>query len=363
MSRAALPEARATRLKKLRSRFREAGASAMLVTDMTNLRYLCGFTGTEAVLLITGRSQYIFVDFRYVEQAGKECPGFTLRKVSRRPDDVAGFVRKNKYTPLAFEQENVTYGTYYRLKKLMKGVKLRPVGDWIIEQRAIKDDNEVRLIKRSAKIAARAFREVWQKARPGIKERDFALLLETRMQELGSGYPPFSTIVASGKRGACPHGVASDKKLGKGELVTVDFGAVYKGYQSDQTITFCTGSPRKKQRQVYDTVREAQARAIKAVRPGVSCREVDEVARGYISDAGYGDFFGHGLGHGVGLSTHERPVLSPKSEGALEPGMVVTVEPGIYIPGWGGVRIEDMVLVTEKGRRLLTSSSGDLRVL
>ncbi|MFO8056518.1 MAG: aminopeptidase P family protein [bacterium] len=363
MSRGPLPEAHRSRLRELRVRFREGGATAMLITDMTNLRYLSGFTGTEAALLVTRGSQYLLADFRYVQQAEQECPGFTMVKVKKRFEDLAGFIRKKGISGLAFEKEGMTHGTYLKLKKLLKGVKLVPAGDWVLEQRSRKADPEVRLIKRSANIAARAFREVWEQARAGMKEREFALVLETRMQELGSGYPPFSTIVASGKRGAYPHGVASDKKLRKGELVTVDFGAAYKGYQSDQTITFCLGSPDRKQRRVYETVREAQTRAIKSIRPGVPCRDVDGAAREYIKEAGYGDYFGHGLGHGVGLSTHELPVLNPSSEGVLESGMVVTVEPGIYIPGWGGVRIEDMVLVTGQGRRVLTSSGGELRVL
>ncbi len=363
MPRGPLPEVREERIKKLRSRLRHSEASAMLVTDMLNVRYLSGFTGTEAALLITRRSRYVFADFRYISQAEDECPGFTLVEVQKRFHDIAGFIKRKGIAAVAFEEEGITYGSYQSLKKLLKGVKLVPVGAWVLEQRAVKDESEVRHIRRSANIAARAFREVCGHARPGMKEKDFALLLETRMQELGSGYPPFSTIVASGRRGAYPHGVASEKKMRKGELVTVDFGAVYKGYQSDQTITFCLGTPQKKQEEIYGIVREAQARAIKSIRPGGSCQETDEVARSHIRNAGYGDYFGHGLGHGVGLATHERPVLNPRSKGVLESGMVVTAEPGIYIPGWGGVRIEDMVLVTPKGRRLLTSSSGNLRVI
>lgn len=351
------------RLGAVRRELTRTRVQALLVTDMVHVRYLSGFTGSIAMLIITPRSRRLLTDSRYVTQAKKEATAFKLVQVTWKAKDIAKQARALGITRLAFEPEGMTHKNFLEVRPAMKGIKLVPFGDFLHTLRSKKSAREARLIKKAARIASSAFNDTLPRAKPGIRERDFALALETRMQELGSGQPPFPTIVASGKRGALPHGIASDKKIKKGELVTVDFGSAYQGYQSDQTVTFCMGRAKARQIKIYETVRVAQEMATAAIRPGARCKDVDKVARGYIAQCGFGEYFGHGLGHGVGLGTHEGPVLNPMSETTLEPGMVVTVEPGIYIPGWGGVRIEDMVIVTNKGRRLLTGSGGEIRQL
>jgi len=356
------PAARA-RLAAVRKQVRPLPADGLLVTNLVSVRWLSGFTGSEAALLIAARGQLILVDSRYTTQASEQARGFKVVLITKKPADFAGLARALEIKRLAFEPEGMTHARFLETRKVMKGIKLVPAGSGIARLRAVKNADEVRLISRAAGIARRAFNDVTPRIRPGMKESTLSLILETRMRELGGGQAPFPAIVASGPRGALPHGVASEKKMKKGELVTVDFGAVYQGYQSDQTITFCLGRPNKKQREIYGAVREAHDLAIAAVRPGAKCKAVDAVARDAIKERGFGEYFGHGLGHGVGLETHEEPMLSPRSQSALAAGMVVTIEPGIYIPGFGGVRIEDMVLVTRKGCRLLTASGGPLRTI
>lgn len=359
----ALPDRTRSRLDFACGQMRELGADGVLVTNMVNVRWLSGFTGSEAALVLKRRSQWLLTDSRYVTQAKREAAGYQVVMTTRRDKDVAGLVGSKKIERLAFEPDGMTHARFLLLRREMKGVRLVRLREPFIRRRAVKDGSEARLIKRAAGIAARAFEECLGELKPGVRERDFAALLEGRMRELGSGQVPFPTIVASGPRGALPHGIAAERKMKRGDLVTVDFGSVYGGYQSDQTVTVCLGRPSKKQRQVYETVREAQARAIDLIRPGARAKDVDRAARGLIVDRGYGKYFGHGLGHGVGLETHEGPVLNPTSTDVLEEGMVVTVEPGIYIPGLCGVRIEDMVLVTSRGCKSLTDSSGPLREL
>ena len=358
----ALPKDVKLRLKNIRVSLGQLKSDALLVTDMENVRYLSGFTGTEASLLVTMRSQYLITDSRYTTQAGREAKGYVVTQISsRNASQIGELVKEKNVSVLAFEADGLTHARYLEIKKAMAKIKLVRFKDAILKTRARKTTSEVKFIKKAADIAALAFDDVLCKAKPGVKESDFALWLETRMRELGSGQVPFTTIVASGKRGALPHGVASDKTMKKGELVTVDFGAIYKGYQSDQTITFCLGKASKKQKLIYDTVKEAHDLAMQEVKAGVKVRKVDQTARDFIKKARFGKYFGHGLGHGVGLATHEAPSLSPLSKEKLEEGMVVTIEPGIYIPNWGGVRIEDMVVVKKDGYKLLTSSGRQLQ--
>jgi Xaa-Pro aminopeptidase len=356
-----LPAAIKSRLGALRREMKDLGAQALLVTDMINVRYLSGFTGTEAVLIIAGRGQLLLTDSRYTTQAGKQAGGYTIVQTSRRPEEIAAEVNKLKAGRLLFEAEGLSHARFLELKRAMKGIKLIRVNDAIRELRAVKTADEAKKIQRAADIALQAFNEVLPTVRPGMKETELAGVLEYRMRELGSAKAPFDTIVASGPRGALPHGVASDKRLRAGELVTVDFGALYQGYQSDQTITFCLGRPSKKQLRLYETVCEAHDRAIMEIKPGARAKDVDRAARDFIAAAGFGAYFGHGLGHGVGLETHEAPVLNARSKAVLAEGNVVTVEPGIYLPGFGGVRIEDMVLVTRGGGKVMTGSGGALR--
>ncbi len=360
---APLPEHMKTRIRAIRWHMKERDAHGVLVTGITNVRYLSGFTGTEAALLIKNRAKYILTDSRYITQAGVEAQGYKVLKISRKDRDVAAAVADKGVERLLYEPEGMTHARFLELRKNMEGVRLIKLGDAIQRLRSCKDPIEARMIKKAADIASKALREVLPRVRPGWRETELAVALETAMRKAGSERLPFDTIVASGKRGALPHGVATNKRIKKGELLTIDFGATWKGYQSDQTVTVCMGKPGKKQEHIYNTVLRAQAAAMESIEPGSECARVDAAARGHIKEKGYGECFGHGLGHGVGLETHEGPVLAPRSKDTLEEGNVVTVEPGIYVPGWGGVRIEDMVLVTAKGRRVLTGSRGTLKQL
>jgi Xaa-Pro aminopeptidase len=262
-------------------------------------------------------------------------------------------------TRLGFETDYVSFETYGLLSKALAGPELCPVKlDFL---RAQKSQAEIALIQEAVAIADTAFTQILDIVHIGMSERELSFELETRMRKLGSEKPAFDTIVASGKRSALPHGLASDKLLESGDFVTLDFGAVYQGYHSDMTRTLVMGSATEKQRQVYQTVLAAQLEGVQAVKAGRLCRDVDAAARDVIAAAGYNEFFGHGLGHCVGLMIHEEPRLSPANEaGRLAENMVVTVEPGIYIPEWGGVRIEDIVVVTAGGCDILTTSSKQL---
>lgn len=346
-----------------RARKETAGlkVQGLLVTDLVHVRYLSGFTGSEATLLLTPRGQSLITDSRYVTQARAEAREYSIVQVAVKIQELAGLVRGLGIKSLGFEPEGMTHARFLEFKRELKGVRLTALGDELRKLRQIKSEAEIMLMARAARIAHQAFVAALSLVRPGMREREFALALEVKMRELGSGPPPFPTIVASGPRGALPHGAASPRKMKMGELVTVDFGAIVDGYQSDQTVTFCLGPASPKQQRIYETVREAQAKALLALRPGAIAKDVDAQARDHIAKKGFGKYFGHGLGHGVGLMTHEEPVLNARSQTVLKEGMVVTVEPGIYIPGFGGVRIEDMALITAHGFKKLTASGGPLR--
>lgn len=343
------------RLASLRRAMRKKNLKALAVTDMRNVRYLTGFTGTAGACLILSRAAVFVTDFRYRSQAAREvAPCF------RRLEGRSAFLglieeaKKKKVRSLAFEADHLTYGAFRRLGNLAKSIRLRPVSGLVEGLRLRKDAAEVRRLRRGARINQEALAAAARKMRPGTRERDVARALEDAMRDLGASGAAFDSIVASGPRGALPHGVASARKLRRGDLITVDFGAVFEGYHADTTRVFSIGRPSKKGRMIYDIVLDAQLAALEAVGPGVCCRDVDRAARRIIERAGYGDAFGHGTGHGVGLDIHEGPRLGPGVRDVLTPGMVVTVEPGIYLPGWSGVRIEDMALVTARGKEVLT---------
>lgn len=335
----------------------------ILVTGLPNVRYLSGFTGSDATLWISRTSRVLFTDSRYLTQAREESPDFQVVEYRRKVEEISRRIKQRGVKRLGFEPSRMSLALYREYRRHLRGIRFVALSKELEWLRVSKRAEELRRIGRAGRIAWRAFQEVLPLLRPGVAERAVALELEHRMKHLGAEEASFATIVASGRRGALPHGAASTKKLRAGELVTLDFGCRFQGYHSDQTITVGLGEPAAKQKQIYEIVRQAQARAIAEIRPGAALRGVDAVARDYIREQGYGDYFGHGLGHGVGLEVHEEPYLNPRSQGRLEPGMVLTVEPGIYLPGWGGVRIEEMVVVTPTGHRVLTRSSGPLRIL
>jgi len=345
------------RVEKLRELMLRSGIDALLIMRPENRIYLSGFKGTNGAILMNNENAYLLTDFRYIEQAKEESPHFQIRQITNRPEKVlSNFINSDKIKTLGFEGDYLTYEQFRTIKRELGGVEIKPVAGLVESLRAVKDKYEINLLRHSAKICDDTFKHILGYLKPGVCEKDIALEMEFFMRRLGADTISFPTIVASGVRSALPHGTASEKKLNSGDLVTIDFGAVYKGYYSDMTRTIVLGRASKKQKEIYRIVLEAQEKGIAALRAGVPAAVIDKDARGLIEKYGYGECFGHSLGHGVGLTVHEEPHINYKNQKKLQPGMVVTVEPGIYINGWGGVRIEDMAVVNEKDFTLLTTS-------
>ncbi len=351
------------RLKKLRKRLPSWKVDALLITVRENVRYLSGFTGSSGSLILTRQEAYFLTDSRYATQARDEVKGVRIKIYKREIEDTVSFIKRLRLKRLGFEARGIIYETYGKLKDGLHGKRLVPLSKDIEGIRSVKDTGEIRHIKRAARLASIGFQTAINRIIPGSVESEVALDAEMAMKKNGAQGLSFDIIVASGKRGALPHGKASDKKIRKSEFVIVDLGARYNGYHSDETCTFVVGRAGREQKRVYQIVKDAHDMAIDAVRPGVKASSIDAAARDFIKKTGYGKYFGHGAGHGVGLAVHEWPSISPYSDVMIEEGMVFTIEPGIYIPQWGGVRIEDMVLVTRSGCEVLTEMSKEMTVL
>ncbi|MHB8771464.1 MAG: M24 family metallopeptidase [Syntrophales bacterium] len=349
------------RLSRLRLGFPDA--EALLILNEKNIRYLTGFTGGDGALLVGPDWLELLVDGRYVTQARGEAPGTQIVEFRSRVEGIAGVARRHGVGRIGFEAASLTVEEHLRLQGGLPEVGLEPVAGALQTLRVLKDQREIALIREAARIAAEALATVREMIRPGIRERELALELEYRMRRNGAEGVSFDTIIASGPNSALPHATPGSRAIQDGDCVKVDYGAVWEGYHSDETCTYVVGRPSARQEEVYRLVREAHDRAIGAIRPGVACGEVDRVARGCLEEAGMGGYFTHGTGHGVGLEVHEPPRLASGREELLQAGMVVTVEPGIYLPGVWGVRIEDTVLVTDEGAQCLTPSSKDFTVL
>jgi Xaa-Pro aminopeptidase len=355
---------RALRVDKVRQLLGERNADALLVTNAVNRRYLAGFTGTAGVVLITADRAALVTDFRYREQASAQAAGFEV--IEHGPDlkaDVAALARGWGVKRVLFEDCDMSVAEHRGWAEKFQPAELVPAGRMVEGLRAVKDASELAVMREAVELADRAFQHVLTKIKPGVAERDIALELEWFMRGQGADAAAFPTIVASGERSALPHGVASDRVIGSGEFVTLDFGAHYKGYCSDLTRTVVVGKATDRHREIYDIVLEAQWTALQGIRPGMTGRESDALTRDVIKRYGYGEYFGHGTGHGLGMEIHEAPRLSRTDETVLVPGMTVTVEPGIYLPGFGGVRIEDVVVITETGIEIFTRSPKELIAL
>lgn len=351
-----------SRIESLKRVMEAEGCEALLVTKRENVRYLTGFTGSSGSVLVASGKPRLITDFRYKLQAGREAVGAeVLIQKTDFPSALRDAVEDVSAQKLWFDESSLTLEALKRLRNLGLNLKGRrdPVG--VLRQR--KDRRELISIRRAIRRAEESFRELKKYIRPGARERGLALMLESLMREKGARKAAFDTIVASGANGAMPHAAATDRRIKKGDLVTFDFGAEADGYFCDITRTLCVGRPSPRQREIHALVLRAQDAAIKSVRAGVSCKSVDSAARDIINNAGQGNNFGHGTGHGIGLMVHEGPSVSPLSRDQVEQDMIFTVEPGVYIPGWGGVRIEDMVVVTEKGSKVLTSLPRELDAL
>jgi Xaa-Pro aminopeptidase len=345
------------RLEKYRQALKEQNLSGFLVTREVNVRYLSGFTGDSAWLLVTDDQGFLLTDSRYVEQARQQTVGFSIIEIKQSLIQTAvDLALEAECLILGIDSDHLSVSQYQLLlKTAAKKIELRPETDSCGSLRQIKDVEEIIWLKKAASLGDQALEALQPLIRPGVTEKHLSRRLAYLMDDLGSEGLSFGTIVASGWRGALPHGEATEKKLELGEMVTFDFGCILGGYHSDMTRTFILGQPNQKQSQLYSLVLEAQEAAIAKIEPGMSNREIDRIARDHIRNAGFGDYFGHGLGHSVGLEIHEDPRFSPSSpEVNLESGMLLTVEPGIYLPAWGGLRIEDMVLITPNGHEILT---------
>src|ERR1700680_2267213 len=352
------------RLPPGRRRLLELELDGLVVSAPENIRYLSGFSGSLGYLVIGKDAAEILGDSRYWLQMESEAPGFTLVR-SGQSRGLWALVAERLEAPgvrhVGFESQQLTVDQHRRLLSAISGnMTLTATAGLIEELRMLKTREEVELLRQVAAIAGRAFDRVRPAIRPGLRERDVAFLLEQTFHELGADGPAFETIVAAGERGALPHGRASDRVLLRGDMVVGDFGAIAAGYHSDTTRTIVIGEPTPEQGRVIEAVRQAQLASMALMKPGVTADEVDRRAREAL--AGEEHAFGHGLGHGIGLQVHERPFLSPTDHTALRAGMVITNEPGIYIPDWGGVRLEEMVLVTETEPEVLTSASWEIGV-
>jgi Xaa-Pro aminopeptidase len=351
------------KIEKLRSNFSAHGIDGILITSPFNRRYISNFTGTAGAVLISSDKAQFLTDFRYVEQATKQCQGFEIIKTTGSiPEAVAEQVKQLGIQKLGFEEDYLTYSSFKLYDKEIEA-ELVPISGVIEKLRLIKTDSELKILKVAADIADAAFKHILDFIRPGKTELEVSNELEFFMRRAGATSSSFDTIVASGHRSALPHGVASDKVIEAGDIVTMDYGCYYNGYVSDITRTVAVGEPDAKLKEIYDIVLEAQLRGMAGIRPGLTGKEADAITRDYITEKGYGEYFGHSTGHGIGLEIHEGPGLSMKSDVVLEPGMVVTCEPGIYIPGLGGVRIEDDTLITKDHNEALTHSTKELIIL
>jgi Xaa-Pro aminopeptidase len=345
-----------SRADRVAGRLEEAGVDLLLVTDPVNLRYLTGFSGTNGLALVGPHVRRFLTDFRYVERAKAEVRGFDLQPAPQELRSALASGWPPGELRLGFEDQAVSVRRHAELRETIPDrIELVPAGGLVEAERAVKEPGEVDAIRAATALADDVYAWLLDWGLVGRTERDVALALEQEMRVRGASGPSFDSIVAAAENGALPHATPRDVAIPTGTLVTLDLGARLDGYCSDCTRTWATGGLPDDLAAIYDTVLEAQQTALDAVRPGPEGREIDAIARAIIDAAGYGDHFGHGLGHGVGMDIHEAPRLARTAEARLAAGNVVTVEPGIYLPGRGGVRIEDLVVVTDGGRDVLTS--------
>ncbi|MFB5087856.1 Xaa-Pro peptidase family protein [Psychrobacillus sp. FJAT-21963] len=351
------------KLEKLRAALEEQGVDALLITNGYSRRYMTGFTGTAGVAIVSKNDAVFITDFRYTEQAASQIKDYRIVQHTKTLiEEVANQVTEMGINSIGFEKDDLTYSGYELYKQAIQA-DLVPLSGLVEKIRLIKTEEEISIIKSACRIADEAFNHIVTYIKPGMTELEVSNELEFFMRKLGASSSSFDTIVASGVRSALPHGVATSKVIEVGDFVTLDFGALYNGYISDTTRTIAVGEPSDQLKEIYQVVLDAQLLALEKIKPGMTGKEADAIARDYIASKGYGEAFGHSLGHGIGLEVHEGPGLSFRSDITLEPGMIITIEPGIYLPNIGGVRIEDDAIVTENGLEKLTHSTKELLIL
>jgi len=336
----------------------------ILFSSLENIRYFCGFTGSDGALIVTKKESFFLTDSRYWTQSEDEVKESQIIHYGKKMEGIFSLLFDLKLRKIGFESAFLPFSAHQFLtERLNKGAKLIPLEGELKNLRAKKDPEELALLRAAIDVSSKAFLHIMEMLKEGVMEREVAFEMEFFMKQKGAEALGFDIIIASGKRSALPHGKAGGRRIEKGDFILIDFGSGFQGYNSDQTRTVICGAPSLEQQKIYQIVKDAHDRAIEKIRPGTPICEVDGAARGYIRNQGYGEYFGHGLGHGIGLAVHEDPVVNSENKGLVQEGMVFTIEPGIYIPDWGGVRIEDMVLVTAHGAEPLTYLTDGLRVI
>jgi len=352
------------RIKRILEKLQGLELDGLLVTYLPNVRYLTGFTGSSGMCFISEERKVFLTDSRYDSQSHEEVKGM---KILIAADGLIDELERRKVfrgmRRVGIEGNHLAYTEYQKLKKTFPRVKFLPQADLVESLSSIKEDEEIALIREAAKISDKVFQKILGYLRPGVRELEVSAAISYYHKIYGAERDSFEPIVASGARGALPHAVASAKKIRRGEFVTLDFGCVYRGYCCDITRTVAVGQPSRKLREVYEIVHDAQARALEAAKTGVTAKALDAVARDFIAKRGLGQYFSHSLGHGIGLQVHEPPRISSRSSYELQTGNVITIEPGIYLPGLGGVRIEDDIVVLNGRCRVLNRASKELLVL
>ncbi|PGU99307.1 M24 family metallopeptidase [Bacillus thuringiensis] len=351
------------RITNIQKQLHNYGIDGLLITKKENRQYATNFTGSAGVVLIAAHKAIFITDFRYVDQAKTEIKAAEIiMHKGNLEEEVANQVSKLNIQKLGIEDNNMTLQQFKKLQKYIH-TEMVPVCEIIEDIRLIKDTSEIETMKIAATIADEAFHHIVTFLKPGISETDVRDELEFFMRKKGATSSSFQIIVASGVRSSLPHGVASNKIIERGDIVTLDFGALYDGYCSDITRTVAIGEPSEEFQKIYNVVREALKHGTEAIKPGETAKSIDDITRNYITEHGYGQYFGHSTGHGLGLEIHEPLRLSQESKATLQEGMVVTVEPGIYIPNWGGCRIEDDIVITKDGYDVITKSNRELIII
>lgn len=341
----------------------ELNLDAFYINYIPNIRYISGFSGSSAGILICKNKNYFITDFRYKDQSAAEVKGFEIIINYKIQDELNNIFNSEKCKRVGFESSRTIFSNAEGFGKNFEGVEMIPVFERIEKLTMQKTPEEIAKIKNAAEISDKTFSHLLKFIKPGMKELDVSAEITYMHKKFGAAKDSFDPIVASGWRGALPHGVASSKIINSGEMVTLDFGCVFEGFCSDITRTISVGEPTGEMKKIYSIVYEAQSKAIGAVKAGASSKDIDLIARNIIAAEGYGNNFGHGLGHGLGIDVHEAPMLNQRTDMALPENSVVTIEPGIYIEGTGGVRIEDDVLVTKDGSEVLNKSLKELIII
>lgn len=354
---------RQPRIERLQNLLAEMGFDGCVLKGMDNIFYLTGFRGSEGTLLVTRGDVILLVDFRYITHARDVTDGIRIIEIKPNHDIIYELCTTYKISRLGFDGAHFLYNVYRTWSDQLPGITLAPMNNAVEELRKNKEPAELTAIMDAISIATDAFNDIAGMIKPGATEKHIANELDYAMRRRGASHPSFDTIVASGPRAALPHAEPSDKVLKEGETVIIDFGANISGYCSDETITVCLGDIPDKIAEIYTIVNDARELGIEKAMAGTSIKQLDSIVRGYIEDKGFGEYFRHGTGHGVGIAVHEAPAINSSASGILEENMVVTIEPGIYLPNIGGVRLEDMILITDSTPRILTRIRKDMMKL